>query len=139
MNFFLKGASDVALRTSLVLIGNNIDFVEFISDQKVSLAYTIELFRMTRSFWLVQFEILYTIMTNCMVMYVRACCTYQIHNSDPDNIFLRSGMTSLKMFAVQHQLPPSERSLKLTCLQKPTHHSLSRHICVSLVRPGYVP
>ena len=54
-------------------------------------------------------------------------------------MLLRSGMTSLKMFAVQHQLPPSERSLKLTCLQKPIHHSLSRHICVSLVRPGYVP
>ena len=54
-------------------------------------------------------------------------------------MLLRSGMTSLKMFAVQHQLPPSERSLKLTCLQKPTHHGLSRHICVSLVRPGYVP
>ena len=54
-------------------------------------------------------------------------------------MLLRSGMTSLKMFAVQHQLPPSERTLKLTCLQKPTHHSLSRHICVSLVRPGYVP
>ena len=54
-------------------------------------------------------------------------------------MLLRSGMTSLKMFAVQHQLPPSERSLKLTCLQKPTHHSLSRHICASLVRPGYVP
>ena len=51
----------------------------------------------------------------------------------------RSGMTSLKMFAVQHQLAPSERSLKHTCLQKPTHHSLPRHICVSLVRPGYVP
>ena len=28
----------------------------------------------------------------------------------------RSGMTSLKMFAVQHQLPPSVRSLKHTCL-----------------------
>ena len=54
-------------------------------------------------------------------------------------MFRRSGMTSLKMFAVQHQLPPSERSLKHTCLQKPTHHSLPRHICVSLVRPGYVP
>ena len=54
-------------------------------------------------------------------------------------MLLRSGMTSLKMFAVQHQLPPSERSLKHTCLQKPTHHSLPRHICVSLVRPGYVP
>ena len=45
----------------------------------------------------------------------------------------RSGMTSLKMFAVQRQLPPSERNLKHTCLQKPTHHSLPRHICVSLV------
>ena len=54
-------------------------------------------------------------------------------------MLLRSEMTSLKMFAVQHQLPPSERSLKHTCLQKPTHHSLPRHICVSLVRPGYVP
>ena len=51
----------------------------------------------------------------------------------------KSGMTSLKMFAVQHQLPLSERSLKHTCFQKPTHHSLPRHICVSLVRPGYVP
>ena len=39
-------------------------------------------------------------------------------------MLLRSGMTSLKMLAVQHQLPPSERSLKHTCLQKPTHHSL---------------
>ena len=48
-------------------------------------------------------------------------------------MLLRSGMTSLKMFVVQHQLPPSERSLKHTCLQKPTHHSLPRHICVSLV------
>ena len=54
-------------------------------------------------------------------------------------MLLRSGMTSLKMFAVQHQLPPSGRSLKHTCLQKPTHHSLPRHICVSLVRPGDVP
>ena len=54
-------------------------------------------------------------------------------------MLLRSGMTSLKMFAVQHQLPPSERSLKHTCLQKPTHHGLPRHICVSLERPGYVP
>ena len=54
-------------------------------------------------------------------------------------MLLRSGMTSLKMFAVQHQLPLSERSLKHTCLQKSTHHSLPRHICVSLVRPGYVP
>ena len=48
-------------------------------------------------------------------------------------MLLRSGMTSLKMMTVQHQLPPSDRSLKHTCLQKPTHHSLPRHICVSLV------
>ena len=48
-------------------------------------------------------------------------------------------LNSLKMSAVQHQLPPSEASLKLTCLQKPTHHSLPHHICVSLVRPGYCP
>ena len=47
-------------------------------------------------------------------------------------ILPRSGMTSLKMFAVQHQLPPLGRSLKHTCLQKPTHHSLPRHIRVSL-------
>ena len=31
-------------------------------------------------------------------------------------MLLRSGMTSRKMFAVQHQLPPSERSLKHTFL-----------------------
>ena len=48
-------------------------------------------------------------------------------------MLLRSGMTSLKMFAVQHQLPPSERSLKHTCLQKPTHHSLP----VTSVSPWY--
>ena len=33
-------------------------------------------------------------------------------------MLLRSGMNSLMMCAEQHQLPPSERSLKLTCLQK---------------------
>ena len=48
-------------------------------------------------------------------------------------MLLRSGMTSLKMFAVQHQLPPSERSLKYTCLQKPIHHSLP----VTSVSPWY--
>ena len=48
-------------------------------------------------------------------------------------MLLRSGMTSLKMLAVQHQLPPSERSLKHTCLQKPTHHSLP----VTSVSPWY--
>ena len=42
-------------------------------------------------------------------------------------MLLRSGMNSLMMCAVQHQLPPSERSLKHTCLQKHTPHSLSRH------------
>ena len=40
-------------------------------------------------------------------------------------MLLRSGTNSLMMCAVQHQLPPSERSLKLTCLQKHIHHSLS--------------
>ena len=39
-------------------------------------------------------------------------------------MLLRSGMNSLMMCAVQHQLPPSERSLKLYCLQKPICHSL---------------
>ena len=48
-------------------------------------------------------------------------------------MLLRSGMNSLKMFAVQHQLPTSERSLKHTCLQKPICHSLPCHVCVSLV------
>ena len=33
-------------------------------------------------------------------------------------MLLRSRTNSLMMCAVQHQLPPSERSLKLTCLQK---------------------
>ena len=42
-------------------------------------------------------------------------------------MFLRSGTNSLTMCAVQHQLPPSERSLKLTCLQKHIPHSLSCH------------
>ena len=50
-------------------------------------------------------------------------------------MLLRSGMTSLKMFAVQHQLPPLERSLKHTCLQKLTHHSLP----VTSVSPWYDP
>ena len=48
-------------------------------------------------------------------------------------MLLRSGMNSLKMFTVQQQLPLSERILKHTCLQKPTHNSLPCHICVSLV------
>ena len=48
-------------------------------------------------------------------------------------MLLRSGMTSLKMLAVQHQLPPTERSLKHTCLQKPTYHSLP----VTSVSPWY--
>ena len=37
------------------------------------------------------------------------------------------GMNSLMMCAEQHQLPPSERSLKLTCLQKHIPHNLSCH------------
>ena len=48
-------------------------------------------------------------------------------------MILRSGMNTLMMCAVQHQLPPSERSSKLTYLQKPIRHSLPRHPCVSLV------
>ena len=48
-------------------------------------------------------------------------------------MLLRSGMNSLMMCAVQHQLPPSERSSKLTYLQKPLLHSLPRHPFVSLV------
>ena len=45
-------------------------------------------------------------------------------------MLLRSGMTSLKMFAVQHQLPPSERSLKHTvCKSLPTIASPS-HLCL---------
>ena len=31
------------------------------------------------------------------------------------------------MCAVQYRLPPSEGSLKLTCLQKPIRHSLPYH------------
>ena len=42
-------------------------------------------------------------------------------------MLLRSGTNSLMMCAVQHQLSPSERSLKLTCLQKHIPHSLSCH------------
>ena len=42
-------------------------------------------------------------------------------------MLLRSGMNSLMMCAVQHQLPPSERSLKHTCLQKHILLSLSCH------------
>ena len=53
-------------------------------------------------------------------------------------MLLRSGMNSLMMCTVQHQLPASERSSKLTCLQKPIPHSLPRHPCVPLVWPGYV-
>ena len=42
-------------------------------------------------------------------------------------MFQRSGMNSLMMCAVQHQLPPSERSINLTCLQKPICHSFPCH------------
>ena len=48
-------------------------------------------------------------------------------------MLLTFGMNSLMMCTVQHQLSPSERSLKLTCLQKPIPHSLPRHPCVQLV------
>ena len=43
---------------------------------------------------------------------------------------LRSGMNSLMMSTVQH---PTDKSSKLTCLQKPIRHSLLCHSCVSLV------
>ena len=42
-------------------------------------------------------------------------------------MLLESGMNSLMMCAVQHQLPPSERSLRLICMQKPIRHSLPCH------------
>ena len=38
-------------------------------------------------------------------------------------MLLRSRMNSLMMCAVKHQLPPSGKSSKLTCLQKPIHGS----------------
>ena len=54
------------------------------------------------------------------------------------SLMLRSGMNSLMMCAVQHHWPPSGKSLKLTCLQKPIYHSLPCYPCVSLVLPGHV-
>ena len=42
-------------------------------------------------------------------------------------MLLESGMNSLMMCAVQHQLPPSERSLRLIYMQKPIRHSLPCH------------
>ena len=42
-------------------------------------------------------------------------------------MLLESGMNSLMMCTVQHQLPPSERSLRLICMQKPIRHSLPCH------------
>ena len=70
-------------------------------------------------------------------------CPYSTRYSHPDhqyltvppfhsNIFamvlplmlLRTGMNSLMMCAMQLQLPPSGKSSKLACLQKPIHHSL---------------
>ena len=64
-------------------------------------------------------------------------CSYSTRHSHPDHQYLtvlitalplvRSGTNSLMMCAVQHQLSPSERSLKLTCLQKHIPHSLSCH------------
>ena len=40
-------------------------------------------------------------------------------------MLLRFGMIFLMMYAVPHLLPPSGKSLKLICLQKPILHSLS--------------
>ena len=42
-------------------------------------------------------------------------------------MLLRSGMNSLMRCVLQYHLPPLEGSLKLTCLQKPIHHSLPCH------------
>ena len=39
-------------------------------------------------------------------------------------MFPRFGMIFLVMYSVQHLLPPSGKSSKLTCLQNPIHHSL---------------
>ena len=46
---------------------------------------------------------------------------------------LRSGVNFLMMCVVQYQLPPSGKSSKLTCMQKPIRHSFPCHPCVSLV------
>ena len=79
-------------------------------------------------------------------------CSYSTRHSHPDHQYLTvppfrsSVFKSVQQFdhsfafdapkiwnelpydvPVQHQLPPSERSLKLTCLQKPILHSLSCH------------
>ena len=48
-------------------------------------------------------------------------------------MLLRSGMNSLMMRAVQHQLPPSERSLKLTCLQHIQHIPLASLVTLHLL------
>ena len=85
-------------------------------------------------------------------------CPYSSRRSHPDRQYLTvppfhsSVFKSAKHFGhsfafdapkIWNDLPQdvrsSGRSLKHTCLQKPTHHSLPRHIHVSLVRPGYVP
>ena len=83
-------------------------------------------------------------------------CPYSTRHSHPDRQYLTvppfhsSVFKSVKHFGRSFafdapkiwnelpQLPPSERSSKLTCLQKPICHSLPRHPCVSLVWPGHV-
>ena len=53
-------------------------------------------------------------------------------------VFLRYEINSVIMYTLQHQLPPSRNSSKLTCLQKSIRHGLPCHPCVLLVWPGYV-
>ena len=57
-------------------------------------------------------------------------CSYGTRRSHPDRQYLTvPPFCSLVYKSVKHfdQLPPSEGSLKLTCLQKPICHSLPRH------------
>ena len=49
-------------------------------------------------------------------------------------MLLRSGINALMMCAAHHKLPPSGKSSKLTCLEKPIHHSTPCQPCVSLVK-----
>ena len=53
-------------------------------------------------------------------------------------MFLRSGMNSLTMCAVENQLAPLGKSSKLICLQKAIHHSFPCQPSVSLIGPDYV-
>ena len=53
-------------------------------------------------------------------------CSYSTRHSHPDGqYFTLPGMNFQTLYAVQHLLHPSEKSSKVTCLQKPFHHSLS--------------